>query len=791
MKEPANLMNSSHYNRSIILITILISLLLFAWEEQLLYGDKVRDKLLGFNKAWQSNANSEYKIKAVYKPYVVDAYKDIQGYLGVSDEKNIKKWFGVFLEKLNNLDTQTDISDNIWSSDGYTTTWATSKDVSVVNKVNYNRGMILKGKSMSPPDLLSKRIFKEYVDYVKNSFSNITTKKPDKDPNKNFELYNNTALSNFFDGNLSDYEITSSYIKIHRFFIACVKDSLNAQIYSMAVYPAYADLSFSELNIPDRPWYKAAMTHKFPLHYRTHDENYDAEFGLTGLYNDVATATTTVLDRTFICSFKLPNLKSNVRFIACMDLFCDNSVDLDPPNPFTVSRNINLGYTSVSSRLFMRIPLGWCSVIDSIAFFLLIYLLMQNSRVKEIVVSVLEGILNQFNSYKYATFFLKKIKDIRLNENNVNDPPSIKFDNSTETIKASEFSNEDSFGISAVLKIFFLKFSKSRKKTQIKNLKMLFGDTSALTLGIDNKNYYRGVEYWEFYSRNTQSAIFIVKWLNSIFTKEELSIEILGEIKTKYHADQVNRILVYLKKEFENRLLTSENDYFEIRLELNQSQAVPVTIPEVFRKEMDGNPSILEYFTSIGRLHRFYEKKLFFRYRGPSKVEISYFLELYKDMDVYSVCGITFLQKLKNNDSLPVFLTDTNAPVERIFIETAEHQLYDFLLPFEDLVNKTYNDNETDKTFLVYVFKEEHAELIEKYKNYDFAIVKHTTGRTEYILYHTPNTTTSEIGWVSWRTIDIDFYQAVYKMLKIETNSNTVKIQSYMHDWKVNKHSKK
>ena len=176
-----------------------------------------------------------------------------------------------------------------------------------------------------------------------------------------------------------------------------------------------------------------------------------------------------------------------------------------------------------------------------------------------------------------------------------------------------------------------------------------------LTLGIDNINYYRRVEFWKIYNRakTKEYGTFLVKWLNSIYTKEELSIDLRGGLKkTKFSGDELNKIIVYLKQEFENRLLNSEDEDHEIRLDLTQSRPVPSGIPSIFEKQRDGKESILDYFTKMGKLNRFYEKKLFFRYRGDDRKELDYFLELYKGMKVYTVCILSFLQNLKNNDNL-------------------------------------------------------------------------------------------------------------------------------------------
>ena len=80
----------------------------------------------------------------------------------------------------------------------------------------------------------------------------------------------------------------------------------------------------------------------------------------------------------------------------------------------------------------------------------------------------------------------------------------------------------------------------------------------------------------------------------------------------------------------------------------------------------------------------------------------------------------------------------------------------------------------------MYPYNEENAATTEKYKNYDFAVVKNPQDKTEYILYHTPTSTATEIGWASWRKIDIDFYLAVYKSLNADVINGTKLLDEYM-----------
>jgi hypothetical protein len=368
-----------------------------------------------------------------------------------------------------------------------------------------------------------------------------------------------------------------------------------------------------------------------------------------------------------------------------------------------------------------------------------------------------------------------------LTSDNVMSPPKIKIEDTTKWVKKEETTIEQSVGIDRKWKWFSFNFLRKQANVNGNEQSVTEGTTVELTLGIDNINYYRRLEFWKIYigHKRVESGEFIVKWMNAIYTKEEIAIDLKrGEFRIKLSEKKENEVLVHLKKKFENRLLTSEESDFIIKVDLTPQNQGPLEIPYSIQNCVVENENIVHYFTRIGRLNRFYEKKLFFRYRDDDTKELNYFIQLYANMDIYSICGLEFLENLKNNKGLPIFIKSTE-DTERLYIEETPNELGTFLNSLTPELRLEMKDLKPEK-FIIFPFIDKNIELIKKYKNYDFALVKNNLGQTEYILYHTPTSTSAEIGWASWRIIDIDFYNAVYRVIKTELYPNSISIKEYI-----------
>jgi hypothetical protein len=59
------------------------------------------------------------------------------------------------------------------------------------------------------------------------------------------------------------------------------------------------------------------------------------------------------------------------------------------------------------------------------------------------------------------------------------------------------------------------------------------------------------------------------------------------------------------------------------------------------------------------------------------------------------------------------------------------------------------------------------------------------------VLFHTPNSTEREIGWLSWRQVDVDFYNAVYQIIRAKAMVNKKSVEEYlaMHEQDTRKSS--
>ncbi|NCD68029.1 hypothetical protein [Mucilaginibacter agri] len=712
---------SSRYIKICIVLSILAGVFCFAVEFET-YRTNVHNKVIGLNQAWQSNANREIKVAEHYPEYVQTAYKDIEDFTGILLDDNFKEWFDGFLEQAYNIDTLSKYKNKLDSVvKNYNGRWQITRDVDNIDQVNYNRGQLL--NKMNPPDQFSDRVFNAYVDYIQASFPFLLKY---RDTSRNsFENYSDSLMHRILAKNYRDFILVAPYIKIHRFFIASQapsKEQSSNMNYSMAVYPAYYNNTFSGLVVPERPWYKAAFSRKFPLHYRRADRYYDALYGLTGLYNDISTTTTTVLDRTFVCSFTVPNLNPKIRFFACLDLFYDNGKEFTCPSPFTLSRKASIPDNSILGRLPFQwvtsLRLGYCFLADGLFSGLILFLLLQIRLMKIGILRLFESVINQLNSDSVLLFRLRRREVRALTPENVFSPPKIKLEDTVQIASKHEKVLERGLGFDGKVKWLFARLYSSRKDSTETEDKTVSAATTELTLGIDNINYYKRIEFWKIYTGSSQQEAgeFIVKWMNAIFTKEEISIDLRrGEFKKRVPFKRQNEVLVYLKKEFEARLQTRDEDQFDIKVEVGPKERVILDIPNSIENCKLENRTILEYFTLIGRLNRFYEKKLFFRYRENDHIEFEYFLELYRNMNVYTVCGIAFLENLNSKESLENFFKNTSN-VNRLYIETVQGQ---FLRFFNDLppgAQQQLKHLNKDR-FRIYAFNSERADQIAKYKH--------------------------------------------------------------------------
>jgi hypothetical protein len=190
-----------------------------------------------------------------------------------------------------------------------------------------------------------------------------------------------------------------------------------------------------------------------------------------------------------------------------------------------------------------------------------------------------------------------------------------------------------------------------------------------------------------------------------------------------------------------NHLHTSENPTFLF------DQGAPLNVePDIVSKLKEKVPDVAEF---ADKFDSFNNRRILFD-NTASVLE-----QLYKsDCEIYATCSIEFLDNLKKQKRIKEVL---ELPVKiRYIIDGENRKFKDF---YKDLDDETKEFFISLRRLMIIEFRTSQKTI---YQNRDFCIV--SFGKDKCVFYTDMNN--AQQGWVSWREVDIDYYQAIKSFIE-------------------------
>ncbi|NEQ81773.1 MAG: hypothetical protein F6K26_16425, partial [Moorea sp. SIO2I5] len=214
------------------------------------------------------------------------------------------------------------------------------------------------------------------------------------------------------------------------------------------------------------------------------------------------------------------------------------------------------------------------------------------------------------------------------------------------------------------------------------------------------------------------------------------------DIKSIYCDQNYENNLVSLKEQLREHLLLSEKK--ELVAVLDSQYTRRPTIPQ-FLERID---SIKTLINSSSYLQ---QGKIVFS-------EIRTLAELYKEGTVKAICSLHFLKNLKNKQRLKYFL---DVPVaERYLIEYEQDEFRDF---YDSLDDETKSKLLNQYSFKIMVYQDDLDNIISPQDDFCIISLKNGSKLVAYSFTDNKYSHTSWLGWISWREVDSQFYDELYK----------------------------
>lgn len=461
-----------------------------------------------------------------------------------------------------------------------------------------------------------------------------------------------------------------------------------------------------------RPWWWAAWKEDGEGESQKHPSTFeDANSGLSFLYTDIESKTEITLVRTFWHKFQVDGEK----YVIGVDFFLNNE-EREPGEG---------AITKMYSNPLVRSAI-W-SIIGSAIFFLFAILFLKNR---------INGLINRaFSSaLPEGTWQMKASRQ------------DLHF------VNAEEDSSERLFEIQGVSKNEQFDFTGTavgwapgvirRKKEG-----MEYSMSKKYKLSLSDELPNRGIEVWKVANspkngsgKEQTIGFFEVKWKNAQAMGEELKIVPVFWESEEYNNEEQKIIMDQLKA----HLLRSEDPQVNVSLDPIDNSYLE-EIPEPLLKLPFIGKAIA---SSKNLLARKFEFSNIENYRA-----------VYALGDVTAICSRAFLLNFLGEGVSEGMLGDflSIKVKERYYIENQPREFVDlynrFSLVDQEAIKK-------DPTFKVILFDRNQMNIISAKR--DFAIIKTGQG-TQFVINYFPDNDIENRGWISWRTVDINYFNQLFK----------------------------
>ncbi|AOW98762.1 hypothetical protein BJP34_04230 [Moorena producens PAL-8-15-08-1] len=500
---------------------------------------------------------------------------------------------------------------------------------------------------------------------------------------------------------------------------------LNTNKDFLIYYPFTSKRLKEKIDYETRPWYRATERNYNSSYEKTDDEGNKS--GLTGIYIDLNDNNKPNAIRTLWYKFKVNddnNDNNDKTYILCLDIFMDKSHQIVQEQNllYLLEEPLN------SVILVYLLPLS--------AFMALSLSLLYEFRLKPILFrlakhnDVVPKIKLKRESKHYAG---KDEGEIKLN-----------IKGETKAINRSEQSREAGWNLNDIIPNleFSAKSNESNAREQEASFSYEFTKVYDLSM-LEDKPQYRCIETWrvlsEYQSGKTQTiGLFVAHWN----TNNSADLEQGLDIKSIYWEQDYEYNLESLKKQLKDHLLISE-----------KRELVPVLDPQYTRRQ-----TIPPFFEKIDSLKTLINTSSYLQQGKIVFSEICTLAELYKEGTVKAICSLHFLTNLKKKQQLKDFL---DVPVaERYLIEYEEDEFRDF---YDSLDDETKSKLINQYSFKIMVYQDDIDNIISPQDDFCIISLKNGSKLVAYSFTDDQYSHTSWLGWISWREVDSQFYDELYK----------------------------
>lgn len=693
--------------------------------------------------------------------YLVGSYREIEEYKKITSwyeklenksSSELSEFITKAQEKLDNLIRSTLLNTELKTNDQTRekinqglplsggVMWKTEKtgrEVTVYyNYVAPNNFAGEDSKGKNPEDSKKDEVFLRFTDEITNKIKPSNTNNNDE----NINLYTKAVMKYLADGD-DKYIKLMPYLRIDNIYITNLKTGF------LLSYPSTNEKYKPDADFKSRPWYKSTKK-EYGDNYFEKDGKV-GKTGLTGVYIDINDRINPNIQRTLFYRFK--DEKQQQEYILCIDLYIDKSPQ------FLSKSSLDLVKQYVMSGLYLEEDNNPWVFLTLYSFILAILLfLVYEMKAKYILLRMLN--VNGNNLLKITVERNPwQIYNASSNTENI----TITITGMTGQKNESEISRE------AGWKVDFnqLQANAGIKKTNTQQQEFAYNYelSNDYSLDITQQNLrYRRVETWEVKSSRSNEFLnqiighFVVTWKAS----DTETLDELLEIKSVYWEKDYEGYLDSIKSQLREHLLTSD-----------AGKLVPIT---------DTNYTIHqnmpELISKIPSLEKLVHNSLYLRQGRIAFSEIKTLQELYQyhGVQVKAICTIDFLRKLSDNHQLQDFF---RVEVEkRYFIEYNENEFRDF---YNNITDDNVKSVLKSSNLKIIVYTPDQVKIGGKD---DFCVisVKGTSQFSQFIAYSFTDDKYHNIGWISWREVDVQFYNELYKA-KIPQEGRIKNIQNYLN----------
>ncbi|MCB0614837.1 MAG: hypothetical protein KDC75_16085, partial [Phaeodactylibacter sp.] len=517
-----------------------------------------------------------------------------------------------------------------------------------------------------------------------------------------FEEYSDYVLSALF--NTENREDWLNDLRVFRIYLASGKGHILMFPFQYRDYPGLVS--------HERPWWWAAWKENGKGESKKHPSTFDSgDFGLSFLYTDIESKTEITLVRTFWHKFEVDGEK----YVIGIDFFLNNEEKDSEAGAIAKMYNHPLVKSAI-----------W-SITAGVIFFILAVLFLKD-RINNLIARVFPG------SIPEGVWQMKASRQ------------DLHFAN------AEEDSSERVFEIQGISKNEQFDFTGTaagwapgviRKKKE----GIAYSMSKKYKLSLSDELPNRGIEIWKVTNspkhgsgKEQTIGFFEVKWKNAQALEEELKILPVFWESEEYNNQEQEIIMDQLKA----HLLRSEDPQVNVSLDPIDNSYLE-EIPEPLLKLPFIDKAIASSKNLLARKFEF------------SKIEN--YRAVYALGDVIAICSRAFLLNFLGEGASEGMLADflSIEVKERYFIENQPREfmeLYNrFSLVDQEAIKK-------DPSFKVILFDRNQMNIISAKR--DFAIIK-IDQSTQFVINYFPDNDIENRGWISWRTVDINYFNQLFK----------------------------